>query len=105
VLNVIDQSKSDPVMRKLTPILLTWLLCGANTFATEGVANESHDKVADTGACRKLAAVESKTRIPKNALFENIGETNSIVIRLDISNDEGKTWRPGGSSYLHRHRN
>jgi hypothetical protein len=198
-------------MRKLTPILLTWLLCSANAFAVEAAANESHNKVADTGGCRELAAEESKTRIPKSALFDqlvgtwdvlyeftdkdgkakrdqgqvnyrwilegealqeiwtsvsenglqpfgttinfynrkrqrwtavwvyptesmtlimtggdvngsfvltghdesgalqrwstNIVETNSIVIRLDISNDEGKTWRPGGASYLHRHRN
>lgn len=199
-------------MRQLTSILLTWLLCSANIFAAEAVVTESHDKVADTGAGRKLAAAESKTKIPKNALFdqlvgtwdvlyeftdkdgkarrdqgqvnyswildgealqeiwtsvsENKGpqafgttinfydrkrqrwtavwvypiesmtlimtggeandsfvltghdesgalqrwstsvvESNSIVIRLDISNDEGKTWRPGGASYLQRHRN
>jgi hypothetical protein len=35
----------------------------------------------------------------------NVVESNSIVIRLDISNDEGTTWRPGGASYLHLHRN
>ena len=199
-------------MRQLTPILLIPLLCSANTFANEAVAIASHDTVANTGAHKNLAAAESKTKIPQNALFDqlvgtwdvtyeftdkngnarrdrgqvhyswildgkalqeiwtsasedkdpqpfgttinfydrkrqhwtavwvypaegmtlimtggevdgrfvltgfdesgalqrwstNVVQSDSIVIRLDISNDDGKTWRPGGASYLHRHRN
>jgi hypothetical protein len=32
-----------------------------------------------------------------------VGQRDSIVIRAEISNDEGKTWRPVGTSYLQRH--
>lgn len=197
-------------MRQLTPILLMSLLCSANTFANEAVAIASHDTVANTGAHKNLAAAESKTKIPKNALFDqlvgtwdvtyeftdknrnarrdrgqvhyswildgkalqeiwtsasedkgpqpfgttidfydlkrqrwtavwiypaegmtmimtggevngsfvltghdqsgalqrwstSVGQRDSIVIRAEISNDEGKTWRPMGVSYLQRH--
>jgi hypothetical protein len=197
-------------MRQLTPILLMSLLCSANTFANEPVAIASHDAVANTGAHKNLAAAESKTKIPQNALFDqlvgtwdvryeftdkngklrsnlgqvhyswvlggkalqeiwtsdseskdllpfgttidfydlkrqrwtavwiypaegmamimtggdvngsfvltghdqsgalqrwstSVGQRDSIVIRAEISNDEGKTWRPMGVSYLQRH--
>jgi hypothetical protein len=33
----------------------------------------------------------------------SVGQRDSIVIRAEISNDEGKTWRPMGVSYLQRH--
>jgi len=31
------------------------------------------------------------------------GQRDSIVVRAEISNDDGKTWRPMGVSYLRRH--
>jgi len=33
----------------------------------------------------------------------SVGERDSIVIRAEISIDEGKTWRHMGVSYLQRH--
>jgi hypothetical protein len=33
----------------------------------------------------------------------SVGQSDSIGIRAEISNDEGKTWRPMGVSYLQRH--
>lgn len=31
------------------------------------------------------------------------GQRDSIIVRAEISNDEGKTWLPMGASYLQRH--
>jgi hypothetical protein len=31
------------------------------------------------------------------------GQRDSVVVRAEISNDEGKTWQPMGVSYLRRH--
>jgi hypothetical protein len=33
----------------------------------------------------------------------SVGQRDSIIIRAEISNDEGETWRPVGTSYLQRH--
>jgi hypothetical protein len=194
-------------MRRLTPVLLTSLLCSASAFAVEDVATESR---ASTNARKKLAAAESKAEVPQNALFHqligtwdvryeftdkngkprsnrgqvhygwvlggkalqetwtsdseskdsqpfgttidfydlkrqgwtavwkypaegmtmimtggevngsfvltghdqsgalqrwstSVGQRDSIIIRAEISNDEGETWRPVGTSYLQRH--
>lgn len=35
----------------------------------------------------------------------SVVRSDSIIIRAEISKDEGKTWRPTGESYLHQHRN
>jgi hypothetical protein len=34
----------------------------------------------------------------------SVAQPNSIAVRAEVSDDEGKTWRPIGVSYLERHR-
>ena len=60
-------------MRPLMLILLTALLLGANTFADEGVAVESHKAAADASVDRELAVAEGPaTKVPRNALFDQL---------------------------------
>jgi hypothetical protein len=59
-------------MRRLTPILLTYLVCSAAPFAGENIAAEKHGAIAGTSTHTKLAAADAKSKIPQNALFEQL---------------------------------
>jgi hypothetical protein len=72
-------------MRRLTPVLLTSLLCSASAFAVEDVATESR---ASTNARKKLAAAESKAEVPQNALFDQLIGTWDV--RYEFTDKNGK---------------
>jgi hypothetical protein len=87
-------------MRRLTPVLLTSLLCSASAFAVEDVATESR---ASTNARKKLAAAESRAEVPQSALFHQlIGSgtcaTNSLTKTESQGAIEAKCTMAGSSA-------
>jgi hypothetical protein len=76
-------------------ILLTALLLGANTFADESVAVESHKAAADASVDGELAvAGEPETKVPHNALFDQLIGTWDV--RYEIFDKDGKVRRSAG---------
>jgi aminopeptidase N len=55
------EREEQSIMRRLTLVVLTLLICGASTFAVEGVATNSRQAGAGADAYKKLAAAKSES--------------------------------------------
>lgn len=114
-------------MRRLMSVLLTALLFSANRFAGAnensatakltrkvpqnalfdllvGTWDVSYEVIDKDGKIRHDGGQVRYWMLEGNAPA-NVVPSDSAVVRLDISRDEGKTCRPGGVSYLQRQRN